>query len=470
MSTAHAEEYALKPVLKPIHLWAIGVGMVISGDHFGWNFGLAQAGPLGFFIAMALVTVMYVTFIFSYTELTSAIPNSGGPYAYARKALGPTGGFMAGFFTLVEFVFAPPAIALAVGAYLEFIAQTFGLTLPALGPLVPKVWIALLAIVGFIGLNLRGLKEAVTFELFVTVLAIVELLLFCAICIPKFQVSNLVTQPPLPGGLKGILAAIPFAMWFYLAIEGIAMSAEETANPKRDIPLGYISAMATLIILATLISVCSIGVMPWQELAKVDKPLPVVAAHVLPAGHFLVATIASLSIFGLIASLNGIIIGYSRQTYALARARYLPHSLAQLNANQAPAMALIVPGIFSLIACLTGFTDQIITMAGMGAIGLYIISMISLFVLRRKEPHLERPFTAPLYPLFPALALGIAVLSGVAVIAYNALLFAIFMGLFGVGYVYFRKVVVHDLAPEVYAAHDFETLRVTGELPPLKGD
>ncbi len=74
----------LKRVLRPVHLWAIAVGLVISGDYFGWNYGVAKGGPMGMAIATLIVTVMYVTFIFSYTELSTALPHSGGPFAYAH--------------------------------------------------------------------------------------------------------------------------------------------------------------------------------------------------------------------------------------------------------------------------------------------------------------------------------------------------------------------------------------------------
>src|SRR6187402_1129180 len=106
----------LQKVLGPVQLWGIAVGLVISGEYFGWSYGWNTAGTLGFLAATALVATMYTTFIFSFTELSTAIPHAGGPFAYARRAFGPTGGFVAGFATLVEFVFAPPAIALAIGA------------------------------------------------------------------------------------------------------------------------------------------------------------------------------------------------------------------------------------------------------------------------------------------------------------------------------------------------------------------
>ncbi|MFP3457989.1 ethanolamine permease, partial [Psychrobacter sp. SIMBA_152] len=90
---------------------------VISGEYFGWSYGWASAGTLGFVITAVFIAAMYTTFIFSFTELTTSIPHAGGPFAYARHAFGPTGGYLAGAATLVEFVFAPPAIALAIGAY-----------------------------------------------------------------------------------------------------------------------------------------------------------------------------------------------------------------------------------------------------------------------------------------------------------------------------------------------------------------
>ena len=107
---------------------------------------------------------MYIAFIFSFTELTTAIPQAGGPFAYAYRAFGPWGGAIAGFATLIEFVFAPPAISLAIGAYLA-------VQFPSLDPRTA----ALGAYAIFVALNIVGVGIAATFELFVTILAVAEL-------------------------------------------------------------------------------------------------------------------------------------------------------------------------------------------------------------------------------------------------------------------------------------------------------
>lgn len=162
--------------LTGLHLWGLAVGLVISGEYFGWSYGWAAAGTLGFLITTILIAVMYTTFIFSFTELTTAIPHAGGPFAYALRAFGPLGGFVAGFATLVEFVFAPPAIALAIGAYLN-------VQFPGLDPKVAAVG----AYIIFMALNIVGVTIAATFELFITILAIAELLIFMGVVAPGFS-------------------------------------------------------------------------------------------------------------------------------------------------------------------------------------------------------------------------------------------------------------------------------------------
>ena len=153
----------LKPTLGTLHLWGLAVGLVISGEYFGWSYGWGAAGTLGFLVTTLMVAVMYTCFIFSFTELTTAIPNAGGPFAYSLRAFGVTGGMIAGLATLIEFVFAPPAIAMAIGAYLN-------VQYPSLDPRVAAIG----AYFVFMTLNIIGVSIAATFELVVTVLAVAE--------------------------------------------------------------------------------------------------------------------------------------------------------------------------------------------------------------------------------------------------------------------------------------------------------
>jgi ethanolamine permease len=428
----------LKPTLTGLQLWGIAVGLVISGEYFGWSYGWALGGTLGFLITTVFIAVMYTTFIFSFTELTTAIPHAGGPFAYSYRAFGAVGGFIAGFSTLVEFVFAPPAIALAIGAYLNVQFPGLDARTAATG-----------AYVIFMALNIAGVTIAATFELVVTVLAIIELLVFMGVVMGGFAWSHFTDHGwagddrPSLAKLGGIFAAIPFAIWFFLAIEGVAMAAEEVKDPKRTIPRAYIGGILTLVALAfgTMIFAGAVG--DWRTIANINDPLPQAMKTVVGAGsgwlHFLVW----IGVLGLIASFHGIIMGYSRQIYALARANLLPRILASVHPRwRTPHWAILAGGAIGIAAIYSDrfvtiagqpLTASIVTMSALGAVAMYIMSLLSLLRLRRLEPRLERPFRAPLYPLFPIIALAIAVVSLIAIVYFNASVAGLFIALGAAG-------------------------------------
>jgi len=408
---ANTKTEQLKRVLKPIHLWAIAVGLVISGEYFGWNLGWGVSGTIGFLIATLVITVMYITFIFSYTELTTSIPHAGGAFAYAYRAMGPFGGLVAGYATLIDFLFATPAIAAALGAYLHF-----------LWPAIPVLSSALVFNVLFIGINVLGVKESAAFSVFITILAVAELLLFMGIVSPHFKMSNYLSHP-MPFGWPGVFAALPFAVWFYLAIEGVAMVAEEVKEPKRNIPKGYLSGLATLVFLALGVMICTGGITDWRKLSGLDYPLPEAISIAIGKSSSFTKIFASIGLFGLIASFHGTILASSRQVFAMARSGYMPRFLSAVNHRfKTPHWALIAGGGVSFIALFTGTTGQIVVVSVMGAVLMYMMSMISLFILRKKEPGLERPFAAPYFPVFPAIALVISAITLFAVIWFNFML------------------------------------------------
>ncbi|HMY68804.1 MAG TPA: amino acid permease, partial [Leptospiraceae bacterium] len=137
------------------------------------------------------------------------------------------------------------------------------------------------------------------------------------------------------------------------------------------------------------------------------NPLPLVLSSLYPDKIYIVKIFSVLGLAGIMASLLGIILGFSRQIYALARERFLPPFLADLNEkNGTPTKAILAGGLFGLICLSVGRTDELITVSVLGAAGMYIVSLVSLFVLRKKQPELPRPFRTPFYPYLPALTLA----------------------------------------------------------------
>lgn len=428
-------------------LWGLGVGYVISGMYFGWNLGLAEGGTLGLGIATFFITIMYVTFTFSYTELACAIPRAGGVADYAGKALGKDFAFVAGLAQLVEFIFAPPAIAAAIGAYFHIFL-----------PQVPVAVIAVFAYFLFTSLNISGVKAAASFELVITILAVAELLVFSGVTLPHFELANL-QHNAFPNGIKGIFAAIPFAIWFFLAIEGVANVAEETINPQRNVLIGFGSAILTLVVLCFLTFVSSVGVGGWEAIVYTpgthtasDSPLPMALALIVGDNNFLYHLLITIGLLGLVASFHGIILAGGRATFEFGRTGFAPGFLGSVHSRfKTPANALIVNMAIGIIALLTGKTGEIITIACFGALVLYITAMISFFVLRRKFPvspykasgppspdELPRPFRVPLYPWFPAVALLISVVSLIAMIVLYFWLALIFFGIIALSFIGYK--------------------------------
>jgi ethanolamine permease len=393
-----SDDYLEKRQLKKgvagwILLASLGVSYVISGDFAGWNFGFASGGFGGMLIATLLMATMYACMVFGLAELSASLPTAGGGYSFARRAMGTWGGFLTGTAVLLEYSIAPAAIAVFIGAYVN---ELFGLN----GPMVYAG-----AYILFVGIHLMGVGEALKVMMVITGIAVVALIIFALGLIPYFDSNNLLNMAVnesaagasqfLPEGYIGIWAAIPFAMWLFLAVEGVPLAAEEADNPAKDMPKGIIVAMAILLVFAVLVLFIAPGVAGTEMMKDHGAPL-VGALQVVYGENSGIATFVNVvGLFGLIASFFSIIYGYSRQVFALSRAGYLPRFLSVTSKRKVPTYALIIPGIIGFLLSLTGEGDLMITMAVFGATISYAMMMLSHIILRFKEPDLERPFKTP---------------------------------------------------------------------------
>lgn len=415
-------EQKLQKSLSPTLLWGLGVGYVISGMYFGWNLGLEKGGSLGMAIATGFIIVMYVCFSLSYAELACAIPKAGGAFDYANQALGKDLGFIAGMAQNIEFIFAPPAIAVGIGAYFNAVFPQLSIT-----------FVAISAYFVFTILNILGTKIASTFELIITVLAVLGLIIFCVVAFPKFQPENLSIKH-LPNGYQGVFAALPFAIWFFLGIEGLANVAEESIHPQKDITWGFGSAMATLVVLCIATFIASVGVSGWEGIVyktdgtTTDSPLPLAISKIIGDTSLLYQVIVGIGTCGLIASFHGLVLAAGRSTFEFGRVGNAPLLLGKVHTKfHTPIYALLVNMVFGILALISNSTAEIITLSVFGALTMYIFSMISLLVLRKNEPNLKRPFKVPFFPYLTYIALIIAILALLAMVVYNLKLAGIYL-------------------------------------------
>lgn len=427
----------LTRTLGPVMIWGLGVGYVISGMYFGWNLGLPEGGPYGMLVATAVVTVLYVTFVLGYAELACALPRAGGVFVYTSRAFGPHVGFVAGIAQLVEYALAPPAIAFAIGGY---VSQT--LDLPILG-------VAIVAYIVFTIVNIVGVKLSASFELVLTVIAVIELCVFGAIALPNFSWEKF-SAGALPQGWGGAFAAIPFAMWFYLAIEGIANVAEEAKNPQRDLPRGFLLAMATLVVLTAVTLFGAVGVDGWQSVVYLDEarqqtsdsPLPLAIGQIVSRESPFFVALTGIGLIGLLASFHGILIVASRSLMELGRVRYVPAILGEVHATtKTPVAALLANLVVGLVALFTGRTAEIILISVFGALTLYVLSAAAVLKLRKSEPDLPRPYKTPLYPITPIIALGLSLIAVAAMAWKHPVLALVYVGLLAVTWLAFVLIV-----------------------------
>ena len=392
-----------------------GVGAVISGDFFGWNFGLTSGGFGGLLIATLIITVMYLGLCYSIAEMSPALPHTGGAYSFGRSAMGPWGGFLTGLGENIEYVLTPAVIVVGIGGYLGAI---FG-TPDGFAP----VWWALSYVdlrrpqhLGRRGLvpvhdphHLPGAGDPAGL-LHRRAAALRPFSLYALNIGLDAQGAPVALEqgggPWLPKGLFGIAAALPFAIWFYLAIEELPLAAEEAHAPQRDMPKGILLGILTLIVTAFLTLFLNAGIAPGSfEVGGSNEPLFLGFKTIFGEGIGS-KVLALIAVAGLIASFHTIIYAYGRNIYSLSRAGYLPHWLSVTHGERkTPHVALIVGAVIGfVVACLIQYSGELfggvpvgavlLNMAVFGAVISYAMQMLSFILLRQNLPNIERPYVS----------------------------------------------------------------------------
>ncbi|TMC70209.1 MAG: amino acid permease [Chloroflexi bacterium] len=423
-------------------LWSLGVAAVISGDFYGWNLGLGAGGFGGLLIANIVIVVMYYGLCFSIAEMSPALPHTGGAYSFARSAMGPWGGFITGLAENMEYVITPAVVVGAMGLLMQAIVQSLFSVKGDPWWNSPVTWFIVFYIV-FVAINIRGIVATMRFTVVINALALGILAIFflSVIFSGKLDFNLLFNIPPdagqtsfLPHGIAGIFPAIPFAIWFYLAIEELPLAAEESHDPKKDIPRATLWGITTLVITGALIFLLNPAVGGGAKaLGTSGTPLfdGFKAVFGDTAGA---AVLALIGLVGLIASFFTIIYAYGRNTYSLSRAGYFPHFLSLTHPKlKTPHIALIAGGVVGLALAILVYqlglagglvagqiVGALLYMAVFGAVISYAMQCLSFILLRRRLPNINRPYRSPIGQWGAGIAGVIAVISLISLYANEA--------------------------------------------------
>ncbi|KDO24861.1 hypothetical protein SPRG_09693 [Saprolegnia parasitica CBS 223.65] len=389
MSADDSHRFAKAP-----HLWALGVGAVVSGDFFGWQAGLS-AGFWGLAINLLIVSVLYILLSFSIAELSTSIPCGGGPYAFAHRALGPTAAYFAGLAEVLKVIVTCAVVSVGIGSY---IIQLFSWSSSNSGPL----WWALFFVL-FTVLNIAGIALSFRVQLFATVLSVLILVVFYIGAATQFSYDQFIATPHMEfvDGSKGLVTGLSFAMWFYLGIEELPLAVEETIDPAYNMPRGLLSSIATLFVLSFCTLFFNSGISPGADKFFASTS-PLLDGYKSVFGdNATTAGFSWLLIVGLLASFHSFIFCMGRLLFAMARDGFLPAVLKRLHpTNHTPYAALILGSCVALILAISlhfaigdvRLGSVMINLALTGALISYAFQLVSFIQLRRHEPDLPRPY------------------------------------------------------------------------------
>ncbi len=469
---AFLKEHALKKPLRVLDIWALGVGAVITGAYFGWNLGLKDNGPVAMLIASLIVCLLYLTWVLALAELSVAMPFAGGPLAYGRRTSGPLLGFVMGWSMLLECQFATIATALATGGYVAFLVN------PEQPAPAVRVGVGLATVLVFFILQAWGVKEQSWAMMAMTYGAILGLIIFWCAAATAFSWQRVWTDPVLPSdaGWSAVLKAVPYALWWLVIMETVALAAEEAHEPHRTIPRGLVWAQLTLIGLVVLTWLFACGAMDAQDLAittvtaadgtmeerSVDYPL-LKAIMFIPAGRsrLLAYGFGVIALFGMIASYHGMLYGTSRQGFALGRAGYLPLALGEVHATRRTpvpsllACSLITGGFVVASYWFKEAIDVAVLVSTLTALIWYVLAIFCLFLLRRCEPSLFDRYRTPLYRILPVCVVVLSLFAAVMYSLINVQVIPLTVGLYAAGLSYFwlwARGRLQHAAPEELAA------------------
>ena len=402
MEEKHSEGAGRK-TLGPVHVWALGVGIVLVGEFMGWNLTIRQGGTMSALIGLFLMSIMYMGQVMMVSEMATVMPEAGGQYTMAKYLLGPLAAFNVGLMAVLEYAMLEAGDVIVVGQLLN-----------SLNPRISIVAVTVVTLLALAYVNYHGAHDTLTLNFFITAAAFATVIIL--LVSPGFfrGESSLIrltdNSNGLPYGPLGLAAAIGYSCWFFLGIEGTAMAADECRSAGRSVPLGGMLGIATLLIGGTITwFVCS-GLIPASELG--ESVYPLYDAALKTGKPVVTAALFIGSILACLASANGCINDSAEAWSALSRDGLIPDLFAKKHpkfGSNYISIIFLLP--ISLGFAMTGLLDQVVTFSVFSALLVYLLTCVMMFRFRKLYPlgSINRTFTAPLFPLLPILTVAIVI-------------------------------------------------------------
>ena len=460
LAESHDPQHKLKKALGPLELILFGVGVIVGAGIFA-TIGTAAAGDSlrpgagpALIVSFAITAVACGFAALCYAEFASLVPISGSAYTYSYATFGELVAWIIGWDLMLEYCVGSIAVSLSWSGYFNGLLNSVGIHLPAwttidmrsamqgynkaavllntgtpfadLTPALQNAWNAIYGAPHVFGVALtfnlpacaivliltailvRGIKESSQFNIGIVIIKLLVLGFF--ITLGAFYVKPENWVPFAPNGFAGIKAGAAIAFFAYIGFDCVSTVAEETRNPKRDMPIGIIGSLIVCTIIYMLVAAVFTGIIPVGLLQTSlahgkAEPLALAMQHInLP---WAAVIIAFGSIIAQIAVLLVLQMGQSRIFFSMARDGLLPSVFSSVHKKfKTPHVTTIVTGF--IIATIAAFTniDEMVDLTNIGTLFAFVLVCFGIVILRVKEPNRSRGFTVPWSPLIPLLGVA----------------------------------------------------------------
>ena len=406
---SHSKEgKGLKKVLGAFELTMLGIGAIIGTGIFVLT-GVAAADYAGPALILSFI-ISGMACVFAalcYAELSAAIPISGSAYTFGYVGLGEIWGWIIGWDLILEYCVAVGAVSIGWSGYIVNILNIVGIHLPKAliaapgsGGIINLPAILILAVIA--GLLLLGAKESAKLNNILVAIKLAVVLLFIVLGVSHVKPSN--WHPFMPYGWDGVFSGAAIVFFAYIGFDAVATAAEEVKNPQKDLPKGILASLAICTVLYIVVSAILTGMVPYLEYR--DNAAPVAYALSSVGIQWGSALVSVGAICGITSVLLVMMYGSTRLFYSLSRDGLLPKVFSQVSDKSgAPTKSIVL--VFIATALVAGFLPigRVAELTNIGTLAAFVVVSLSVILLRKSRPDLERPFKVPFVPVIPILAI-----------------------------------------------------------------
>lgn len=428
MIQAESKQRVFKPSLRLIDATMLVAGSMIGSGIFIVSADITrQTGSAGWLLFVWFITgFMTLTAALSYGELSAMFPKAGGQYIYLKEAYNPLISFLYGwsFFTVIQTA-TIAAVGVAFAKFTAYLLPVFSEDLVAvdigLVRISPAQLLSIVVILLLTYINTRGVRNAKWVQTIITlakILSLALLILFGFMALKpevwqanwfagstwelqKLNTDGAIETYTTMAAFGAIAAAMVGSIFSSDSWHSVAFIAGEVKNPQRNVGLSLALGTILVTVLYMLTNLMYTGVLTLPEMAAAEKDrIAVAASHVIfgNAGTAIIALMIMVSTFG---CNNGLIMAGARVYYSMAKEGMFFKKIGTLNKQAVPEAALWLQALIASLWCLSGRYGDLLDMISFVVVLFYMLTIVGIFILRKKRPEQPRPYRAFGYPVLP---------------------------------------------------------------------